>query len=411
MDKKRRMLWLIVAVGAGLWGFLSLIGLVATLVLPLWVEEIDSASTSIFAAGSLLNLSFAIVLGAAGVNGWQAKPAKLFFPQRAWRILALVWVLFIIGAVLLPASLEGTFISAPIHVALIILPALLFFSLTALVAGRALALTWRQVLVGMAAGFHATLLALPLELIGLFMSAALVSTLAMAFPDGEAELTRMMELIEKWGSTPAAAASSEELLGLLASPVVITTLMIVLAVITPVVEELGKTLIVPFVTAWKRPGPVRAFLWGAACGVGFAMIEGVYNGAMGMGEMDGWLTGVAVRVPATAMHALVSGITGLGWGFFWDSPRKRWWVPLLCYGLAIGFHGLWNFNAVMLTFAGAVTTAGASIQLPPAMATLLLVLSGAILGILALAAPIGLLGIPLWLRRRVPQEAIAAMPE
>jgi hypothetical protein len=48
--------------GAGLWGFLSLIGLVATLVLPLWVEEIDSASTSIFAAGSLLNLSFAIVL-------------------------------------------------------------------------------------------------------------------------------------------------------------------------------------------------------------------------------------------------------------------------------------------------------------------------------------------------------------
>lgn len=411
MDKKEPMLWLIVAIGAALWGFISLIGLTAALVLPLWVDEIDTASTSILAGGALLNLIFAAVLGATGVNGWRGKPAKPFYPKQAWWIVALVWVLFIVGAVLLPASLDGTLVSAPIHVALVVLPALLFLALTALMAGQTLALSWRQAVVGMAAGFHATLIALPLEIIGLFMSAALVSTVAIAFPGGEEELTHMMEQIERWGSTPAAAASSEELLGLLASPVVITTLMIVLAVITPVVEELGKTLIVPFVTAWKRPGPTRAFLWGAACGVGFAMIEGVYNGAMGMGEIGGWLTGVAARIPATAMHALVSGITGLGWGLFWDRPRKRWWAPLLSYGLAIGFHGLWNFNAVLLTFAGAATTAGASTQIPTAMGTLLMVLSGAILGIMALAAPIGLLGIPLWLRRRVSQEALTAVPE
>jgi len=399
MQDRNRMAWFIIAVCAGLWGLLSLAAFGLILVLPFLMETVDEASSSILAGGALINLSFAVALGLVALHGWRQHPSPLFYPRRGWMVLLVTAVSAGIGAVLLPVSWQGTFASMPFHLALIVLPALFLFSLVVLVVGRAFTLTWRQSVLAMASGLLSTLLALPLEMIGFLFSVAVVAFVAVFFPGGQAELMRLMGTLQAWSEMATSMVSPEELMTLLASPVVLGILVIVLSLITPLVEELGKTLIMPFVGFLEKPSLARAFLWGTACGVGFAVIEGTYNGGLAVGEAGGWLAGVLMRLPATTMHAFVSGLTALGWGIFWQKRQHRWVWLIACYAVAIVFHGLWNFNAIIMVFVSAVLTLPDAGWIFPSFGNVFLLFCGLFLAVLAVSALAGLFLFPWWLRR------------
>jgi hypothetical protein len=309
--------------------------------------------------------------------------------------LALLWLLAAVGVLLFPGAPADSPLFAVFHLAMIALPALLLFSFATLAAGRRAALTWRQATVGVTAGALSTLFAMVAELIGFVLIAGFVAAVTPLVPGGQAELERLLGLLEPLLQQPAPVMTEEEILRLVASPVILAVLVLILAVLTPVIEEFAKTITLSFITYRQRPDRARAFLWGVACGLGFALIEGAFNGALSMNSTEEWAAGVAMRIPATAMHALTSGLIGLGWGYFWQK-RKRWMLPL-GYLASIVFHGVWNFNAVTIIGGTAVTELAADFSLP---GNLLLYGGGGFLLLLATLAPVGLIALPWWLRRR-----------
>ncbi len=179
-------------------------------------------------------------------------------------------------------------------------------------------------------------------------------------------------------------------MGVIASPMVIITLVLSLSVIAPLIEEFGKTLVMGVIGIWVRPSVIASFVWGVACGLGFAWLEGVSNGAIGIGGTTGWLGAAGVRFFATGMHCAASGLLGLGWGAFW---RGRRWVLPLAYLGAVTFHGLWNLNVILSVGGLAWSTTNATAG---GLAAGFGVLFESTLILVSLSS---LIGIPLALRR------------
>jgi RsiW-degrading membrane proteinase PrsW (M82 family) len=290
-------------------------------------------------------------------------------------------------AVLTPEAWHERPIFAPLHLGLAALPAFFLLALTTLTAGRYNALTFRELIAAMSSGAATIAMALPLEVIGFVVSVIAVVFVALLLPGGAAEIDRMGAIVEQWMQMPP--TDMEQMLEAIASPIVLAMLFLVFVVIAPVVEEIGKTLVMGVMGFWRRPGLTQAFIWGATCGLGFAIVESITNGASGLGEVWGWLGGMGARSLATAMHMLTSGIVGLGWGLFW---RKRRWLLPFAYGIAILFHAMWNLNAVM-SIGGTVI----GISTSP-IGFVIAALGMGLIIVLALFAPLALIGIPVLLR-------------
>lgn len=394
MERQKPVLWLLMAIVAGCLTLLSLAGIL----LACWLPAREADSTPILLAGvGLVGLAFSIALLRVSLNAWHGRSSPTVYSRRRWLVLLVGWLLMGVGAFALPSSLHSTVWFAPFHLAMIAFPALLLFSCVVLVAGREAAPTRRQTVISLGGGILFIGVAVLLELVGLLFSSFFVILLATLTPAGQAEVERLSATMQHWAQLAPDAISPESLLSLLASPVILAVLALTLAIFTPIIEEIGKTVFISLLGYWKRPGLLTAFLWGVASGLGFAIVEGIYNGGLGLLDMDNWLVGVAVRIPATAMHALTSGMVGLGWGCFWQQ-RRRWVLPL-AYLAAMSYHGLWNLNAVGII--GSMASFGdASLDLFFSPGTVIGFLSLGLLAFLALLTPVGLLGIPLMLRRR-----------
>ncbi len=381
-----RTLWLLTAILGILGSLLSLTGMFMALIVPFPGGDVPgTVMTSIGMAGLL----WGIGLVWAGISGWKQKPSPRMYSKWVWIVLLGITIgLFGIGFAI-PSSAHGNPLFAILHLGLILCPALLLMFWLTTAAGNEAAPTARQTLVTTVGGVMSIALALPIELIGLFITSIGVTMVTTFLPGGEAEVNQLLSYLQQWQQMPT--SDMEALISFIGSPVVLVTLAITLSIITPLVEEFGKTLVMGVMGVWKRPGLRQSFIWGAMCGLGFAIMEGVANGALGLGDVTGWLGGVGSRLFATAMHALTSGMLGLGWGLFW---RKRWWALPLTYIGAVIFHGLWNLNVVLLiggmSIGEAVSPAGYALSVFGIGVELILIL----------LTPLGLFGIPLWLRKR-----------
>ncbi len=323
-------------------------------------------------------------------GGWSAQqrlPSPQAYVRWGWVVCLLLIIVFAGVALLTPEEWQQRSIFAPLHLGLAALPAFLWLNLITLAAGRYRAVTFRELIVAIGSGATSIAMALPVEIVGFVISAIGVAIVALLLPGGAAEINRMGALVEQWRLVPP--TDMQQILEAIASPIVLVMLFLVFVIIAPLVEEVGKTLVMSLMGFWHRPGLTQAFLWGAACGLGFAIIENVTNGASGLGERWGWLGGMGMRAFATAMHMLTSGIIGLGWGFFW---RKRRWMLPLAYGIAMLFHALWNLNAVMSIGGMAIGTASSSLGL------LFTAIGMGLTIMLAFFAPLALIGIPVLLR-------------
>lgn len=362
----------------------SILGAALILILSPAAEDVLAMIlTSLSFIGLLLGLGILW----AGWSGRQGLPAPTVYARWGWAV-CLVLIAILAGiAMLTPADWHQRLIFTPLHLGLAALPALLLLSLMALTTGRHRALTFRELIATMSGGAASVVMALPLEMIGFVISLIVVVLIALVLPGGVEEINRMSALAKQWTLMPP--TDIEQIAEAIASPLVLIMLFLVFVIVAPVVEEIGKTLVMGVMGFWRRPGLTQTFLWGAACGLGFAIVESVTNGASGLGERWSWLGGMGARALAAAMHMLTSGIVGLGWGFFW---RKRRWLLPLAYGTAILFHALWNLNAVISIGGTAIGTITSPIGF------IFAALGTGLMIILALCAPLALIGIPVLLR-------------
>ena len=342
----------------------------------------------VIAAGyGLIAVTLGLGLVIAGRRGRLGQPAGRFYPT--WGGLPFLLVALAVGGVgaLLPPAMHTHPLFAPFHFALILLPGLFLLSLVLVAAGRPFALSLRRMIALLAGGASTVFIAVPVELVGLMVSAGIGAAVVMLLPGGAAQVEQLLAMLQGWAVRPP--TDPAEAVALLSSPVVLITLTLSLAVITPLIEELGKTLIMGIFGIWVKPSLLTSFIWGVACGLGFAWLEGISNGAMGLGGAAGWLGSAGVRFLATAMHCATSGVVGLGWGGYW---RGRWWALPLAYTGAVVIHGFWNFNVIMS--AGGVVVA----ESQPALGGLLLIAGILFEGLLIVLSFLTLLVLPRFLR-------------
>lgn len=394
MEKEQshfQWLWIITALTGGL----AIAGSLLSMLLVFSIPQIKGNVVTVILIGvGLIGLLLGIGLLATGLTGRKHWPSPKIYTKWGWAACLALLAGFTVVAVLTPAEWHNRPIFAPLHLGLAALPACLLLSLMTLTAGRYRALTLRELVITISGSAATTLLAIPLEVIGFAICAIFVSLVAFLLPGGQAEISRIMAMVERWSVMPP--TDIEEMLSIVASPVILVVLALTFAIVAPLTEEFGKTLVMGVMGIWRRPGLTTSFLWGAACGFGFAVVESVSNGASGLGEVRGWLGGMGARAAATSMHMLASGIVGLGWGLFW---RKRRWALPLTYVIAVLFHGLWNLNAVAAIGGAAIGTAASPVGF------VIAIIGMGLMMILALFAPLALISLPVLLRAHETESA------
>ncbi len=384
-------LWLMVAlVGCGL-ALTSLLMIVLPFVLP--VAFFGSYAAILVSIG-LITFMLGIALLSAGLKGWRGKKSMPISTRWGWLVLLLMMGLLGGLALLIPADSQSELLFTPVHVGMIALPIFIGLLLIIRLSGPHTVPTYRQIVVAMTGGASSVLLALPLELAGFAIVAALVLAGASIFPAGQAEVSRLVSIVQLWSETPP--ANIEAIMSIATSPVAIAGIILVLSFLAPLIEEFVKTLLMGVMGIWMRPEPGMAFIWGMACGLGFALVEGITNGSIGFGNAGLWFGAVLARGLASMMHALTSGLLGLGWGSLW---QRKGWRLILFYAAAVTLHGLWNFSVVLLVVGGLlITTQGW-------MGGALALTGGGMLVVLIVLVIAALITIPLLLRRRINPAA------
>ena len=148
---------------------------------------------------------------------------------------------------------------------------------------------------------------------GFCLVAALVFAGASIFPAGQAEVSRLVSIVQLWAETPP--TNIEAIMSIATSPVAIAGIILVLSFLAPLIEEFVKTLVMGVMGIWMRPEPGMAFIWGVACGLGFALVEGITNGSIGFGNAGLWLGAIFARVTGFNDACPHEWVVGFGVGF------------------------------------------------------------------------------------------------
>lgn len=308
------------------------------LLLPLTYEGPDLLATSLTVASlaaMAVTLGFALAYQArASLRGL---PSRTFQPPSARSLGLLFLVCLIVGQGLISFAgrSRGTAILfPPFHVLAAACPAL---AILAFVAKRTKAGSWRTVTLEVSHGaLLATLGALTAELM-VILALVIAVSMVVVFTPGGAE--RLMELSANL-QDPVWLENPENLAQLVLSPAALFLIVLVFTLIAPLIEEFLKGLGV-LLLGYRLRGRAQALLWGVACGAGFALAEGLFNGSL---ALEGWSPIMLLRCAASLMHCVASGIMGLGWHQTLTSRRP--WRLLAAYTAATGIHALWNAAAV-----------------------------------------------------------------
>jgi hypothetical protein len=322
----------------------------------------DPLVTTIGVSMAALGLGMGSALAWVGYGGLRGKLSRLFRPGGWWLAACLVgWVVVVaVGQSLISFDLLAPVTFPLFHVAGLALPALAILALTGRVTGggapqypvnASMALTGRvtgggatqrqvagQVVLG---ALGATSVAFMLELAVILVGAAIVGLLLGLTPGGPAQLAELRAIV----TNPARLRDMQMLSRWLLKPEILVPVIGLVVVVVPLIEEAAKSSGVPLLSLLLRrtPTPAQGWVWGVAVGAGFAISEGLFNGAASLAF---WAGIALLRVGATAMHATNAGLTGLGWARTLAS-RRPW--PILAYYLAsVGVHGLWNALTMLI---------------------------------------------------------------
>ncbi|MGI8639731.1 MAG: PrsW family intramembrane metalloprotease [Pyrinomonadaceae bacterium] len=124
----------------------------------------------------------------------------------------------------------------------------------------------------------------------------------------------------------------------------------------PIIEEIAKAIVIFAIFFVKRDefnGILDGIIYAAITALGFALVENFsYYGRAFAGLFPGVGIGGAffVRgIQSPFLHPFFTSMTGIGLG--WAAQTRNGFIrvlaPLVGLGLAIFFHSLWNFSAVL----------------------------------------------------------------
>ncbi|MBL7182975.1 MAG: PrsW family intramembrane metalloprotease [Anaerolineae bacterium] len=354
--------------------------------------EIDLARATMGASFAALGLGLGLPLAWQGFSSLRGRPSPLFRPRPA-RVLVLIFIVAVIlGQVALTLDLAPALTFPPFYILSAVLPPLFFVAFV----GRRLAgsdTRWREVVLQLASGaFLATFGAFGLEAAFGLLLIVVVVILAALMPGGDAWLQELSVCLQD----PRWLQNHENLYSpLLSLPVLIALGIIVLA-IAPMVEEIFKPLGVVLM-GYRRPSKARSFFWGLAGGAGFALSESLFNGAA---SLEGWAGVAILRVGATAMHCLGSGLMGLGWYYLFATRRP--WRLLGTYAASVSLHSLWNVAASGMLVVSLSATSSATNEVRLAFGGLVILALMAFLSLLALSAIFIIFYLTRWLRAQMP---------
>ncbi len=338
------------------------------LVIPLFVGGPAVLQLNTF-LGSLaaLGLAFGAGLAFEGFTALSGRPSgPIILPPGP--ILGLLFIgVLLVGQAALNAGRLAAWLFPPFHVFAIALPVLMILRF---VAGRTPGLRGRELTLQVAyGGVVSTFLAMSFEALLLVILAVMVFVIVSLFPAGQQWLQGLAQQLQD----PAWLQDPTNLERLVLAPPVLVLIGLGALLLAPLIEETAKSLGAAAMTG-RRPSRAQAFAWGVAAGAGFALVEGTLNGLV---FIQGWTTGMVMRVGATLLHSVATGIVALGWRETFVGRRP--WAVLAAMAFAMTLHGLWNALALgnMLVSVSmrapgrapdAVHTLAGVVGLPPLMA-------------------------------------------
>ena len=230
-------------------------------------------------------------------------------------------------------------------------------------------------------------IALILELLALIPAAVLVFL-------GLAASERGLSVLQAMAAADLTSDSdfNQLLGGLISEPVVLGVAIAFLAAVVPLIEESVKS-----VSIWpviqRRPSVGQAFLGGVLAGSGYALFESLLLAQPGAN----WVSSMVARAGTPLIHAFGTGL--VSWGLIEAIVNRRPLRLLALFLMAVGFHGIWNFTALLVALSGFSMEIGAGVISPEgaklvALSGLLVLLS------LSAVALVGLVGLPRWLAKR-----------
>jgi len=263
--------------------------------------------------------------------------SAMFYPPSAGRLILLFVLCLFVGQLmvsLLPSARFTAWAFPLFHILGAATPAL---AILAFVARRTKAASWRTVTLELAHGaVLAPTAALAAELVVVLAVLVAISFIVALTPGGVQTLLDLSENLQD----PTWLENTDNLAHLILSPAALSAIALVFVVAAPLIEEFLKGLGVVLL-GYRLRGQAEAWLWGVACGAGFAVGEGLFNGSL---ALEGWGAVMLMRCGASLMHCTASGIMGLGW--YQALVRRRPWRLLAAFVASVGMHALWNAAAV-----------------------------------------------------------------
>lgn len=357
-------IWLIVLAAA-----LLLCGLCSTLfymVLPLTARDPSRQLEGNIVFGS--SAGFGLLLGGVfiwqGIRTWRGSPsipAARVFPPLLALLLAFVGTV-LLGFAALSVPAVAVYALPPLHLLGAALPPVALLGYAARRLGRNSGL--RALLVSFGWGaLAATSLAFILEMMVALSFVVVAAIILVSLPNSRALVEQLQLQLEQAQRTQDLSVFTRWL----SSPVAIGALLMYFAVIIPPVEESVKALVVAFIDPHRtRPGD--ALLWGMSAGAGFAVLESMFNGSVGV---EAWAPLILMRAGAAVLHIANGATMGLGW--YAARAEGRWGRLLLAYLASVLFHALWNGSTILLSTSGGTGLGiGSGFDVSTAFAVLLL---------------------------------------
>ena len=385
-ESRQRSIWLILGGAIGIGGSLIAAAVVAGLAVLAYFQGGEAA-----ALGPGIQ---AISLVAAGVLGlpllyWAARGSNRPARRIHWAVGLLAGMMFFGGLALGGfAFSRGTaqWVLGPVAHLMAAGGPVVFTASLALRQGPILSNRrgWGHFLGGL---WAAPPIALILELLALIPAAVLVFL-------GLAVSERGLSVLQAMAAADLTSDSdfNQLLGGLISEPVVLGVAIAFLAAVVPLIEESVKS-----VSIWpviqRRPSVGQAFLGGVLAGSGYALFESLLLAQPGAN----WVSSMVARAGTPLIHAFGTGL--VSWGLIEAIVNRRPLRLLALFLMAVGFHGIWNFTALLVALSGFSMEIGAGVISPEgaklvALSGLLVLLS------LSAVALVGLVGLPRWLAKR-----------
>ncbi len=395
-----RRVWGIVAVIGGL---MSTVLITAILVLLYftWVGTLETEETFILLSPTEGALALTTAMTVVALRAMAGKGGKPLHVRRGDWLLLLLWLALFLATLFVHTE---SLLASLLNIAAFALPPLAILLFLVRLSGAEAAPTqrqfWAALWMGMAAIFPALLLELLSAVAGVLVFLLLTRLSASAAACLQ-QIQRLVALLKQSGPEALLTLDERALLRLLASPYLYLYLLFIAALVAPLAEEGGKTLWLALAGRWLPRRPATFFLLGAASGVAFAFFESLNSAASPASDVLGWGSDVLIRLMPVMMHAVASGMGGLGWGYIWSGRRGR---GALFVALGILYHMLWNGSLITALWGGlqiAVAAIGESIEIAPLLIGLTAGLPAVVLmGLMWPSAPVLLIVLPLWLRKK-----------